>query len=100
MSNEFNRTLTEVNEILNLSDEDIIKTIPYAFRKMIVQNMDKTHDFKIDTTKTLEKQNISDKTKDFIALMYRNYIADEVEKDFIVQKENELMQYRKMGRKQ
>lgn len=100
MINEFNRTLTEVNEILNLSDQNIINKIPYEFRQMIVKNMDKTYDFKVDLTKTLEEQNISEKTRDFIALIYRNYIADEREKEFMVQKELELMQYRKMERKQ
>ena len=100
MINEFNRTLTEVNEILNLSDQNIINKIPYEFRQMIVKNMDKTYDFKVDLTKPLEEQNISEKTRDFIALIYRNYIADEREKEFMVQKELELMQYRKMERKQ
>ena len=100
MINEFNRTLTEVNEILNLSDQNIINKIPYEFRQMIVKNMDKTYDFKVDLTKPLVEQNISEKTRDFIALIYRNYIADEREKEFMVQKELELMQYRKMERKQ
>ena len=99
MCNEFSRTLTEVNEILNLSDENVIKKIPYEFRQMVVKNMDKGYIPQIDSNKSLEEQNISDKAKDFIALIYKNYIATESEKEILLQKEAQLMQYRKMERK-
>lgn len=95
MNIEFKQVLTEVNEILNLSDQDIIKKIPYDFRRMIVQNMDKTYRPNINAEKPLMEQEIKPKTKDFITLIYKNYIADETEKAFLAQKEKELLQYRK-----
>lgn len=95
MNREFNQVLTEVNEILNLSDKNIINKIPYEFRRMIVQNMDKTYHPNIDMRKPLLEQDITTKAKDFLSLIYKNYIADDEERAFLISKEVELLQYRK-----
>lgn len=94
MKNEFGQVLTEVNEILKISDENIVKKIPYEFRKMVVQNMDKTYISNIQFGKPLEEQNIKSKTRDMLALIFKNYIVSEEEKNKMIEIENELTQYK------
>ncbi len=43
MTQEYRIALAEVNCILKRTSIDVIKKIPYRFRKYIITNMDKTH---------------------------------------------------------
>ena len=89
MTQEYRIALAEVNCILKKSSKDVIKKIPYRFRKYIITNMDKTHKINLQTDLPLERQNIKEKTKDILALMYRDYIVSSEEREKLIKVELE-----------
>ena len=60
---------------------EVVHNVPYKLRKYIVQNMDKTFKVNVDISKSLEDQNISNKAKSILALIYRDYLVTNEEKN-------------------
>ncbi len=87
MNGDFAKTFTEVNEILKYSDEEVRKNIPYKFRRLIVQNMDKEYKVSINLNASLSEQNIRKDTKNLLALIYRDYIVDKDERNNLIKQE-------------
>lgn len=79
---DFSIISKEVLTILAYCDESIIRKIPSSFFKELVEYAaDSKEDCFIDPNKTLDKQNISEKSKDLLALIYYSYIADDTVKN-------------------
>ncbi len=70
------KALTEVNYVLKYSTLDVIKKIPYRFRRYVVKNMDKEYIPDIKLGVPFESQNISERTKYILALIYRDYLRN------------------------
>lgn len=81
--------LSEVNEILKYTDDDIVSRIPKKFITFISNNMDTNHKFKVQENLELFEQPIRNETKTILAMIYRVYFCDDVEKQ-------ELIDYDKM----
>ena len=89
---EYSRALTEVNFILKYTDLELVNKIPRKFLEYINENEDKEYKVNISVDSSLESQKISEKTKDFMALIYRNYFCTEEERiefDEILKKNQE-----------
>lgn len=70
-------------------DSSMMKKIPdYIIAKLCEEAADSKEDFYIDTSKKFEEQKISEKSKDLIALIYYDYIAEEKEKEQILEQWN------------
>lgn len=70
-------------------DSSMIKKIPdYIIEKLCEEAADSKKDFYIETGKKFEEQKISEKSKDLIALIYYDYIAEEKEKEEILEQWN------------
>lgn len=78
MDREYKIALKEVNEILNLSEKNIQKKIPYKFRRFIVMNMEKEYIPKINLDISLKEQEISLKAKEMIAYIYEKFLKENV----------------------
>jgi len=79
---EINDVCKEVLTILSLFSDDLIKRIPDKVLKNLSElAADSKSNFYFDKEKRLEEQNISEKGKDLISLIYYDYIADKSEKD-------------------
>ena len=77
----------ETLTFLAFCDNDIIKKIPNnVIEKLCEEAADSTTDFYIDPSKNFKDQEITEKSKDLIASIYFNYIADEVGKKEIQNK--------------
>lgn len=74
---------TEIMEILNYLPDEKVKSIPEKELNFYKDNMDKEYHFKIDMTKELEEQEISEATKAILANIFRNYWATTEEKEKI-----------------
>lgn len=62
-------------------DNEMIKKIPrYVISKLCEEAADSKLDFYIEPNKKFEEQRISEKSKDLIALIYYEYIANDSEK--------------------
>lgn len=84
----------ETIDILNYFDLDFVSKIPIkVLNKLKGLANDSTKTLIIDKSKKLEEQNITEETKDFIALIYYNYIASKEEKKEILKiwNQNELL---------
>lgn len=70
-------------------DNDMIEKIPgYVIAKLCEEAADSKLDFYINPNKNFEEQEISEKSKDLISLIYYEYIANESEKKEILHKWN------------
>lgn len=71
----------ETLEVLKYFDSAFISKIPESFLRAMKDLASKAVvDVKIDTTKSLKEQNISEDCKDMIALIYYNYVATKPER--------------------
>ena len=71
----------EVVSILDYVDYELIKKIPIKFLDYLKNTAkDSSKKVDIDLNKSLLEQNISEESKDLIALIYYNYLASEEEK--------------------
>lgn len=97
MKQEINDVAVELNSIFDNMSQDILNKIPLKIRQFFKNNASSTYSFEYDKTKSLNEQNIKDKTRGIIAILYRDYICDEDEKkeynniyrDFLNKKEEE-----------
>lgn len=80
ISKELSETAAELNAILDNTSIEVVKKIPKKFLRFMKENASITYKFEYDKTKTLEEQNIKPKTKGLIALIYKDYLCNESEK--------------------
>ncbi len=81
MIQDNNDVCKEVFTILSFFSNDLLDKVPNTvIEKIGFLAMNSDADFHIDRRKSLKEQNISEESKDFISLIYYNYIADEKEK--------------------
>ena len=81
MNNKYKMALSEVNQILLHTEEEIILKIPQTFINFVKKNMDENHRIKIEEGKKLIEQNIMQETKQILALIYRDYLCSKQEKE-------------------
>ncbi len=85
-----NDLFKEVVTFLPYFSDEIIEKIPsQVLIKINDLAADSDAEFYVDEEKDLKEQNMSESCKDFIALIYYNYIADENEKEKILKSWNE-----------
>jgi len=77
----------EVIEVLKYTKREDVNKIPQYKIVLWRQNMKKDYDFKIDTNKTLEEQNLSSEAKAIIANIFKKYWATDYQKERIEAKE-------------
>lgn len=77
----------EVIEVLKYTKREDVNKIPKSRILLWRINMSKDYDFKIDTTKTLEEQNLSKEAKAIIANIFKKYWATDYQKERIEAKE-------------
>lgn len=80
MEQEINEVAVEINSIFNNMSIDILNKIPLKIRNFFKNNASSTYSFEYDKTKSLNEQHIKDKTRGIIALLYRDYICDDIER--------------------
>lgn len=74
------KIFSEVYDVLKFCSDDLFKKIPKKLIKFIDDNRDKNYITTINPYVSLEEQEIQEDTKVVLALLYRNYFADEDEK--------------------
>lgn len=87
---EKNDVFKEVLTILAYFNDELIEKIPAKVLKRLKElSADSKANFHINPEKKLEEQDISEESKDLIALIYYSYIADENEKNELLKLWNE-----------
>lgn len=80
MEQEINEVAVEMNSIFDNMSIDVLNKIPLKIREFFKNNASNTYSFEYDKTKSLNEQKIKDKTRGIIALLYRDYLCDDVER--------------------
>lgn len=77
----------EVMEVLNHMSEEDVNKIPKEVLKYYEENQDTSYYFFIDSDKSFVEQNLSDKAKIVLAILFRDYWASEEQREKIKRKE-------------
>lgn len=87
LSKEQIMAYTEVVEVLKYMSKEDVNKIPKDIVRYYTDNRDTSYNFKIDMEKAFEQQNLSEKAKIVLAMLYRDYWSTEKQKEKIKQKE-------------
>jgi len=82
----WNKAYAELDQVLRHSTEDVIKAIPKRLFDFLQNNMDKTWRCKLDFSKELKDMDLLRETLALLALVYRDFICSEEEREKIVEK--------------
>ena len=86
VTKEFAEASAEINEILKYIPKEEVEKIPSKLREFFKEVESKDYVTNINPNMPLDKQQIKEKTKDIIALIYRNYWCSEEERKELDQK--------------
>ena len=86
VTKEFAEASAEINEILKYLPKEEVEKIPSKLREFFKEVASKDYVTNINPDLPLDKQQIKEKTKDIIALIYRNYWCSEEERKELDQK--------------
>ena len=87
ITKDYARAYTEIIEILKYVPDEDVQKIPESEIEFYKKNMDNDYDYRLDMTKELEEQEISDITKAIFANIFRDYWATSNQKERIEEKE-------------
>lgn len=91
MNNINKKAISEVIEILNHTDVSLTEKIPKDFKRFLIENADDTYIPNIRFESDNWDNNIENDTKSMLALIYRDFIATEAEKNEILELEKKEM---------
>ncbi len=87
MENLNKRAVSEVIQILNHTEKEIIERIPEKFIKFLFDNADKEYEPDIDFFDENWENSIDEDAKALLAIIYRDYIASDNEKNELLEEE-------------
>lgn len=95
------QTYTEIGCLLKYFPNSFIEKLPNKLLEIINSKADRKYIIDIDTNKSINEQNISNKTKIILAVLTYNYWSNEKQKDIIRKKlyDNEEIYQRKLSEK-
>lgn len=82
ITNELAEASAELNEILTYLPTEMVNKIPLKVRNHFKKNAMLANNYKskVNSNDPLNEQNLNEKTKDLITILYRNYWCSEEEK--------------------
>lgn len=83
------QTYTEIGCLLKYFPNSFIEQLPNKLLEIISLMVDRKYLIDVDTDKSINEQNISDKTKKILAVLTYNYWSSETEKRDIIEHLNE-----------
>ena len=96
ISTEYANAYTEILEIIKYIPDSDYKKIPSKYIQVFQKNSNNNYCFKYTPQKSLDEQNVSKTTKGIIALLYRDFWAnDETKKKIVQYQENKKFQIEK-----
>ena len=98
MNDEFNKRISEVLNILEHSEDGIREKIPARFVKLLQDNKAENYVVNINYADEEWINKLPNDTKGLLALIYRDYIADEEERNELIAQEKEI-ELRKANKK-
>ena len=88
MEDFYPKAYKEVIEILKYLPEEDVKKIPEEMINMFEKNMDKEYKYTINKNKPFNEQIMLKETREILAILYKDYWANEKQKERINNKFN------------
>ena len=88
MEDNYKKAYKEVVEILKFVSKENVDKIPKEMLDMFEEEQDKEYNFKVDTTKSFEEQLLLEETKAIFSNIFRDYWANDYQRNVIIEKEN------------
>ena len=93
LDNTYKNAFKEVYEILQNSEESLVKQVPQKFINFLLDNMNKDYTSNINAEISIDKQSILPETENILSLIFRSYWATDEEKlEFLAKDTQELFQ--------
>lgn len=89
MEDNYAKAYKEITEILKYVPIETVKKIPQEMKDMFEDKKSKTYNFKIDTTKPFEEQELLEETKAILSNIFRDYLANDYQREKIIEMENQ-----------
>lgn len=88
MEDNYKKAYKEVVEILKFVSKENVDKISKEMLDMFEEEQDKEYNFKVDTTKSFEEQELLEETKAIFSNIFRDYWANDYQRKVIIEKEN------------
>lgn len=92
MEDNYIKAYKEVHEILKKLPKEEIEKIPKEIRSTIENFMDNNHNYQFQEDLDFKEQPILEETKALLAVLYRDYWATDLEKQKIIEMQNNDIQ--------
>lgn len=86
MVNTINQSFTEVYDIIMHFEKDMYSKIPPKFLNLVKQNRDMNYKVNIDYNKNLNEQNLLQKTKIILSLIYIDFLCSPEQRNELIEK--------------
>lgn len=87
MVNTINQSFTEVYDIIMHFEKDMYSKIPHKFLNLVKQNRDMNYKVNIDYNKNLNEQNLLQKTKIILSLIYIDFLCSPEQRNELIEKD-------------
>lgn len=92
MKEDIYKAFSEIDTILEYSNEEIKNKIPNNFKQLIKNNKDINYKLVLDEKKSLNEQKLLIETKEILALIYRDYLCSEDERKELIRVNNQKLE--------
>ena len=92
MKEDIYKAFSEVDTILEYSNEEIRNKIPNDFILLIKNNKDVNHKLVLDEKKPLNEQKLLIETREILALIYRDYLCSEDKRKELIRVNNQKLE--------
>ena len=89
---ELKLSAVEINAILENMPNELLERIPLSVKDFFKQIASESYHFEYDKSKGLNEQNLMPKTKGVLALLYRDYISTENQREEFINYYNSYLE--------
>ena len=86
MESNIYKSFSEVIDIIEHSEIEIQQKIPDKLKQLLKENRDTNYILDIDYSKDINEQELLQETREILAMIYRDYLCSDEEKNEIVKK--------------
>ena len=101
LSIEYSEALSEIDDIFEHLDIELLNKIPQKFKNFVSSNKSKTYKPNLDHSKKINEINLREKTKEILSVIYMNFLCDDAQKSEYIKKlrENSIKKERELQAK-
>ena len=92
MKEDIYKAFSEIDTILEYSNEEIKNKISNNFKQLIKNNKDINYKLVLDEKKSLNEQKLLIETREILALIYRDYLCSEDERKELIRVNNQKLE--------